>query len=116
MSKEITLPSGATVKLRDPASLLMKDRNKVLSIANDQEGVMQAVALQNGLISVMVVDWSFDLVPPNIRIASLEELSPKDYDALANEVVSAQDYLFPSITETDENVQDPKVSTANSND
>jgi hypothetical protein len=113
MSKVITLPSGATAKLRDPATLLMKDRNKVLLVANEQEGMMQAVALQNGLIAVMVVEWSFDLIPPAIRLASLEELTPLDYEALASEALKAQDYLFPSIAEG--NPDDPKASTANSN-
>ena len=116
MSKIITLPSGATVKLRDPESLLIKDRNKVLSIANNEEGTMMGIALQNGLISIMVIEWSFDLIVPNIRLASLEELTPKDYDALLNEVVSAQDYLFPSITDTEVNQADPKANTANSVD
>jgi len=113
MSKVITLPSGATAKMRDPATLLMKDRNKVLSIANEQEGMMQAVALQNGLIAVMVVEWSFDLIPPAIRIVSLEELTPLDYQALSDEALKAQDYLFPNVTEG--NPDDPKASTANSN-
>ena len=113
MSKEITLPSGATVKLRDPKTLLMKDRNKVLATAGAEEGLMQAVALQNGLISVMVVEWSLDLIPPNVRIASLDELSPNDYDALATEAALAQDYLFPSLTEA--SALDPKANTANFN-
>ena len=78
MSKTITLPSGATAKLRDPATLLMKDRNKVIAVANEQEGMMQAVAMQNGLIAVMVVEWSFDLIPPAIKISSLDELTPLD--------------------------------------
>ena len=113
MSKVITLPSGATVKLRDPATLLMKDRNKVLSVANEQEGMMQAVALQNGLIAVMVVEWSFDLIPPSIKLNSLDELTPLDYTALSEEAIKAQDYLFPNITEG--NQDDPKVITANFN-
>lgn len=113
MSKEITLPSGATVKLRDPKTLLMKDRNKVLALANEQEGLMQAVALQNGLISVMVVEWSLDLIPPSVKITSLDELTPGDYDALATEAATAQDYLFPSITEA--SALDPKANTANFN-
>lgn len=113
MSKVITLPSGATVKLRDAESLLIKDRNKVLSVANNEEGVMQTIALQNGLMAVMVVEWSFDLIPPNIRLASLEELKPSDYDALATAVAHAQDYLFPSIADTEENEANPKVNTAN---
>jgi hypothetical protein len=113
MSKVITLPSGATVKLRDPATLLMKDRNKVLAVANEQEGMMQAVALQNGLIAVMVVEWSFDLIPPSIKLNSLDELTPLDYNALSEEAMKAQDYLFPNISEG--NPDDPKASTANSN-
>ena len=113
MSKIITLPSGATVKLRDPATLLMKDRNKVLAVANEQEGMMQAVALQNGLIAVMVVEWSFDLIPPSIKITSLDEMTPLDYGALADEAMKAQDYLFPNIVEG--NPDDPKANTANFN-
>lgn len=114
MSKEITLSSGATVKLRDAESLLVKDRNKVLSVANNEEGVMQTVALQNGLMAVMILEWSFDLIPPSIRLASLEELKPKDYDELAEAIAYAQDYLFPSISDTEENEKNPKATTANS--
>lgn len=114
MSREITLPSGNTVKLRDPKTLLMKDRNKVVEVANKQENLMQAIAVANGLIAVMVVEWSFDLIPPSIRIASLEELTPKDYDFLAKEVDEAADFLFPKLD--DEGQNDPKVSTANSKD
>lgn len=116
MSKTITLPSGATVKLRDPKTLLMKDRNKVMEIQSKADTqIMQAVALQNGVISVMVVEWSFDLIPPSVRLASLEELTPADFDALASEVDEAVNYMFPSIIETAETINDPKASTANSN-
>lgn len=115
MSKTITLPSGATVKLRDPSTLLMKDRNKIMEIANKQEDILQALAIQSGIIAVMVVEWSFDLIPPNIRFASLEELTPKDYDALAKYAEEAADYLFPGL-QNDEDKDNPKVSTANSND
>lgn len=111
MSKTITLPSGATVTLKDPKTLLMKDRNKVLSLANGQEGVMQAVSLQNGLIAVMVESWSFDLIPPSVKITSLDELTIKDYETLSAEALVAQEYLFPAIT--DEATDNPKVSTAN---
>lgn len=114
MSKTITLPSGATAKLRDPATLLKKDRDKVMAVAAEQDTeVMQAIAMQDGLIAVSVVEWSFDLIPPAIRIASLGELTLLDYQALANEAVKAQDYLFPNL-ETDKQ-DDPKADTANSN-
>jgi hypothetical protein len=115
MSKEITLPSGATVKLRDPKTLLMKDRNKVMEHAgNTDNEVAQSMAIIEGLISVCVLEWSFDLIPPNVRIASLGELTPMDYDFLAGEVDEAANYLFPNFTSEGKN--DPKASTANSND
>lgn len=113
MSKVITLPSGATATIKDPKTLLMKDRNKVLASAGEQEGLMQAVSLQNGLIAVMVEDWSFDLIPPSVKITSLDELSIPDYEALSVEALLAQPYLFPNLV--DDGANDPKASTANSN-
>lgn len=117
MAREITLPSGNTVRMREPETLLKKDRDKVSQIASEAEGeLMQSIAMQDGFIAVSVIDWSFDLVPPSIRIASLGELTPKDYDALAAEALKVAEYLFPSLTETEESLKDPKVITANSND
>lgn len=114
MSKTITLPSGATVEMREPATLLKKDRDKVLSVASGEEaGLMQAVALQDGLIAVSVLNWSFDLVPPSIKITSLGELSLADYQALADEAMKAQDYLFPTLEVGNQN--DPKAGIANFN-
>ena len=113
MSKQIILPSGTSVTLKDPKTLLMKDRNKVLQIANDQDGIMQAVALQNGLIAVLIQEWSFDLILPSIRIDSLGELTPMDYETLATEAANAQEYLFPNMTKTDASEADPKATTAN---
>ncbi len=115
MSKEVTLPSGATVKLRDPATLLMKDRNKVMEIAGKAENdVMQAIAIASGMIAISVIEWSFDLIPPSIRLASLDELTPTDYDFLVAQVDEVANYLFPNLTTEGKN--DPKASTANSND
>jgi len=114
-SKEITLPSGATVTIKDARMLLVRDRNKVLECAGEQEGVMQAVGMQNGLIAVMVENWSFDLIPPNVRLDSIEELTPLDYEALLEHALPAQTALFPGLAATETNVSDPKVSTANFN-
>lgn len=113
MSKEIKLPSGATAVIKDPKTLLMKDRNRVLANASNDEGLMQAVSLQNGLIAVMVESWTHDLIPPSVKISSLDELTIADYDALSAEALVAQSYLFPNFT--DDGANDPKVITANSN-
>lgn len=114
MSNTVKLPSGATVELKNPEHLLKRDRDKVLANANGADGVMQAIALQDGIIAVSVLNWSFDLIPPSIRISSLDELNPRDYEALIKATQPAQEFLFPNFDAgaTD----DPKATTANSND
>jgi hypothetical protein len=116
MTEKVTLPSGATVTLRDPQELRVKDRTKIYANANGQEGIMQALSLTDGLIASLVVEWSYDLIPPAINIESLGELTMADYDALAEYAGKAQDVIFPNITKTLENETDPKAHTANSND
>ena len=54
MSKVITLPSGNTVTLRDPSTLRVKDRKKVIGAASNQEGLLQALSMVDGLIAVLV--------------------------------------------------------------
>ena len=112
MNKTITLPSGATVELRDPEELLKKDRDKVLSYASELEGVMRAVAIQDGIIAVSVASWSFDLIPPSVKLDSLGELKPKDYQALIEATQETVKYLFSDFGVSD----DPKATTANFND
>jgi hypothetical protein len=115
MSQVVKLPSGATAKLRDPSTLRVKDRKKVFTAANGQEGILQALSLTDGLIACLVEEWSFDLIPPAIKIESLDELEMADYDALAEHAQKAQEVIFPSVAKTKENEADPKADTANSN-
>jgi len=113
--KTIKLPSGATVVLRDPQSLIVKDRNKIYEASEGKEGVMQALALTNAIVACLVKEWSFDLLPPSVKAESLEELSIADYDALVEESADAQEVIFPSFSKTLQNEADPKADTANSN-
>ena len=116
MSKKITLPSGATVTLKDPQNLRVKDRKRVLKSAETEGGdLSRALALGDALIAMLVEDWSFDLLIPAVKIDNLDELEMKDYDALVEETKDAQKYLFPNLSETDENEADPKALTADSN-
>lgn len=116
MSKKVTLPSGATVTLKDPQMLRVKDRKKVLKSAEVEGGdLSKALALGDALISMLIEDWSFDLVIPSVKTDTLDELTMADYDALVDHTKEAQKYLFPSIAETEENEKDPKADTANSN-
>ena len=75
MSKKITLPSGATVTLKDPQNLRVKDRKRVLKSAETEGGdLSRALALGDALIAMLVEDWSFDLLIPSIKIDNLDEL------------------------------------------
>lgn len=116
MNKEIKLPSGATVVFRDPKTLRVKDRNKIYEAAGDGDGgIMQAIKLSNGMLSVLIESWSFDLLIPSLNIDSLGEMELADYDALQEHSLEAQKTIFPNLGKTVENEQDPKADTANSN-
>ena len=116
MSQVIKLPSGASATMKDPSTLRVKDRKKVFAAANGTEGIMQALSLTDGLIACLVEEWSFDLIPPSIKIESLDELEMADYDVLAEHAQKAQEIIFPSIAKTQETEADPKADTANSKD
>ena len=103
MSKIITLPSGNTVTLRDPNTLRVKDRRKVVEAANGQEGLLMALSMTDGLIAVLVEAWSFDLLLPSLQLSSLGELTIPDYDALAEEANKAQKVIFTNFSDTPEN-------------
>ena len=113
MSKVITLPSGNTATLRDPSTLKVKDRKKVFAAANDQEGILQALSIADGLIAVLVEAWSFDAPIPSIMLSTLDELSMADYDVLTEHAAQAQDVLFPNLGKTPETEADPKAVTEN---
>jgi hypothetical protein len=114
--KKITLPSGATVTLRDPSELRVKDRKKIYSNAGKaDEGIMQALSLTDGLIAVLVEDWSLDFIIPSIKIESLDELEMADYDFLVDETKEAQKVLFPALAKTEANEKDAESPLGNSN-
>lgn len=102
----LKLPSGGWAKFKDASTLRVKDRKKVLKNANNQEGLLQAMSLVDGLIAILVEEWSFEMPIPSIRLAALEELTMADYDALAEEASKAQKILFPRLSETEESKAD----------
>ena len=117
MSKVVKLPSGATVTLKDPSLLRVKDRKAVIMASDSTEGELsKALVLGDALIAMLVESWSFDLIPPSIKIETHNEMEITDYNALVEATKDAQAKLFPSVGKTVENEQDPKAVTANSND
>jgi hypothetical protein len=115
-STKITLPSGATVTIKDPAGLRVKDRNRVMKAGDGLTGeVAKGLAFSEALIATIVEDWSFDLMIPSVKLESLEEHEIADYDARtkASEDISA--ILFPTLAKTEKNEADPKATTESSN-
>jgi hypothetical protein len=117
MSKKIKLPSGAEVTLRDPKTFRVKDRKRLMKTVDNTDGgdLTRAMALSDSMIAMLVEDWSFDLVIPSVKPESLDELEMADYDFLMEQTKDAQKHLYPSLKEDDENINDPKVNTENSN-
>ena len=97
----LELPSGGWAVFKDPKTLRVKDRKKVIRNANGQEGLLQALSLIDGLIAILVEEWSFEMPIPSVKITALEELEMADYDAMAEEAGKAQKILFPQLAKTD---------------
>jgi hypothetical protein len=117
MSKEVKLPSGATVKLKDPSLLRVKDRKKVMRAGDNLQGdLSKALALGDAIIAMLVEEWSFDLIIPSVKLETLDELEIADYDALVEATADAQKALFPNLAKTNDSEADPKAITAVSND
>ena len=116
--KTVQLPkSGATVVLRDPETLRVKDRKKIYANASKQdEGIMQALSFADGLIAILVESWTLDLMLPSIKISVLDELEMADYDFLTEETKDAQKVLFPKLDATPETEKDSESPFGGSND
>jgi hypothetical protein len=115
MSKIITLPSGATVTLKDPSLLRVKDRNRVIKAGDNLEGdVAKGIAFSEALIACIVEEWSLDLLPPSVKLESLEEMEIPDYDALVEASQDLSKTLFPALGKTKETESDPKALTEGS--
>lgn len=117
MSKKITLPSGATVTLKDPSTLRVKDRKKIMHVTDETTGgdLSKAMALTDAFLAMLIEDWSFDLLIPSIKIDTLGELTMNDYDTLVDLTQYAQQSLFPKLGQSEETEKDPKAHTDNLN-
>ena len=107
MTTKITLPSGATVTIKDAATLRVKDRNRVIKAGDGLTGeIAKGIAFSEALVSTIVEDWSFDLIIPSVKPESLEELEIADYDALVKASEEVSKVLFPALADTPENKKD----------
>jgi hypothetical protein len=104
--KKIELPSGGWAIFKDPSTLKVKDRKKVFRNAASEEGLMQALSLVDGLLSILIKEWSFEAPTPDIKINVLDELSMADYDVLSEAAGEVQEVLFPNTNKTPETEAD----------
>ena len=119
MSNEtFTLPSGATVTLRDPKSIRQKDRKKLYEVSNDQTGLLQSISMTEGVIAILVESWTLaNLSLPNFDISVLGELEIPDYDALSEKASELVPVLFPQTSKVAGTTPDdasPFVSSSDS--
>jgi hypothetical protein len=116
MSKQIALPSGATATLRDPSSLKQKDRAKLYDgLEGDVTSISSGMQIVTRLISILVEDWSFELIIPSVKEESLGELSIADFDFLSEQAQGAMSVLFPQLAKTVDGDSNPKATTENFN-
>jgi len=115
MSQKITLPSGATVTVKDASELKVRDRNRIMRAGDKTTDAEKGIAIGNALLATIVEDWSYDLLIPSVKEDSIEELPIPDYVALMKQTEDLTQQLFPDIKNTVENASDPKVTTENSN-
>jgi hypothetical protein len=110
----IKLPSGASVTLKDPSTLRVKDRNKVM-LAGDQatSDFAKGIAFNEALLAIIIEEWDLDLLIPSVKVDSLGELSPADYDKLVEVAGDYTKALFPSLSKSETSEADPKASTDN---
>jgi len=113
MSRKISLPSGATVTIKDATELKVKDRNRIMIAGDEGSSAQKGIAIGNALLAAIIEDWSFDLLVPSVKVDSIEELSIPDYTALMKETENLTKELFPDIKDTVENASDPKAVTGN---
>lgn len=110
MEKKIELPSGGWALFKDPTTLKVKDRKKVFQNAGDKEGVMAALSLVDGMLSIIIKEWSFEMPIPSIKMNVLDELTMADYDTLSEAAGEIQSILFPNMSktpETEDNADSP---------
>lgn len=106
----VDLPSENWADFRDADTIRKKDRDRVLTAMDNVEGAMaQVIRAADMTLALAIEKWSFDAPIPSENLASLDELSIPDYDALCAAADPWQRILFPDFKG---NPVDPKAPQA----
>ncbi|MEU2426894.1 hypothetical protein ABZ619_38780 [Streptomyces sp. NPDC007851] len=96
-TERVKLPSGGWVQLRDPQTLRRGDKQRAMRAikSGDSSEVAQSLDLINGLLAVLIIDWSYPFPVPSEAPGSLELIPLEDDDALNEAIEPARAVLFP---------------------
>lgn len=99
-TERVTLSSGNWIQMRDAKTLRRGDKKKAMSAVTDTERVMKmAYDMTDGLLAVLIIDWSYELPLPSTSPESLELLPIEDDDALMKAIEPARALVFPDSPE-----------------
>lgn len=112
----LTLPSGATVTLRDVKTIKSGERDRAFRGMDvvDAAEMDLIMSLSWRVAALMITEWSFDLLPPNVKLESLDELDLDDADALRSAIMPFVNQLTPKFNKTPLGDADPKAPTEDS--
>jgi hypothetical protein len=109
VTERVTLPSGGWVQLRDPHTLRRGDKQRAMRAVQDTDAgeLSQALDLINGLLTVLIIDWSYPYPIPSETPGSLDLIPLEDDDALSESVEAARTLLFPGKPDPVKDSKDP---------
>lgn len=114
-------PSGHWITLRDWHELTRGDKRLVFAAIKPSDGTTAGHDLDNGLLTVLVSNWAYDLPLPSRDADSLELLPWGDDTVLRGALAGARRALFPpALPDTPEQVRaqeaDPTSPTTGAGD
>ncbi|MCI3277657.1 hypothetical protein [Streptomyces cylindrosporus] len=114
-TERFTLPSGAWIQFRDSNTLRRGDKKKALkAVPVDETGTMSLATpkeMDDGLLQVLVMDWSYPFPIPAESPGSLELIPWEDDDALTEKLGPIRDRLFASKPDPVKDATDPASPT-----
>ncbi|WP_329330722.1 hypothetical protein OIU81_02800 [Streptomyces sp. NBC_01454] len=91
------LPSGAWVQFRDPMTLRRGDKKRAMaSVSGDvDKPLAMAYEMTDGILQVLIIDWSYDLPLPSASPDSLDLLPLADDQKLMELTEPVRKLLWP---------------------
>lgn len=102
MSERHPMPSGNWIELRDWRELRRGDKKKALSGITDMDRIVSAgYEMADGLLLMLVTNWSYELPVPSVAPGSLDLLPMEDDQAIMALVQPAIRALFATANPAD---------------